>query len=100
MKKALSLASLAGTLFFFRDRAREVDFLIHRGGRYILWDAKLTETPSERDAAGLLQVAESLGKDKVVSIGVICRSPTSYRLRNGVEVLPLETALTRLQKMA
>ncbi|MGH7860559.1 MAG: ATP-binding protein, partial [Candidatus Binatia bacterium] len=32
-------------LFFWRDRVKEVDFLVHRGGRFEIYEAKWTERP-------------------------------------------------------
>jgi hypothetical protein len=35
-----------GSLFFWRDRAREVDFVVDVGGRLELFEAKWTEVPA------------------------------------------------------
>lgn len=67
------LALEGGTsLHFWRDRGREVDFLIHRGGRFELLEAKLTADPTPRDAAQLEDVARVLG-GKVSAQRLLCR---------------------------
>ena len=80
------------TLHFWRDRSKEVDLLVHRGGRFWLADAKWSELPSSSDARRLPQVAGELGPDRVASQALICRTANRYRLHNGVEALPLEQA--------
>lgn len=77
-------------LNFWRDRSREADFLIHRGGRFRLADAKWTERPRARDAAALRKVATMLPSDSVVDLAVICRTPNAYPLDDRVTATPLE----------
>jgi predicted AAA+ superfamily ATPase len=74
---------------FWRDRTKEADFLMHRGGTFDLADAKWAEQPSTRDAATLLRVAAELPKDRVRSCTVICRCANPYPLATGVYVVPL-----------
>jgi len=38
-----------GSLFFWRDRTREVDFVVNAGGRLELFEAKWTELPDLGD---------------------------------------------------
>ncbi len=74
------LALEGGTsLHFWRDREAEVDFVIHRGGRFELLEAKFTEDPTRRDAAQLEAVAERLGAD-VVTQRILCRVRAPVRL--------------------
>ena len=75
---------------FWRDRSREADFLIHRGGRFRLADAKWTEHPRARDATALRKVAALLGADSVAEMSVICRTPNTYPLDDRVGAVPLE----------
>ena len=63
---------------FWRDRSREADFLIHRGGRFHLADAKWTAAPRPRDAAALNKVAAMLPPNSVTSRSIICRTPNAY----------------------
>ncbi len=75
-------------LHFWRDRAKEADFLFHRGGVFDLADAKWTELPSAKDAAALERVAAEVGKTRQAA--VICRTANPYPLSRLVQALPLE----------
>ncbi len=73
------LAVEGGTsLHFWRDRDREVDFVIHRGGRFELLEAKFTADPSPRDVMQLEDLAATLGT-LVTAQRLLCRTkkPTS-----------------------
>jgi predicted AAA+ superfamily ATPase len=82
-------AGRAGSLFFWRDRTREVDFVVDRGGRQELFEAKWTELPTERDAVNLNFVRTVLGKSHVASGAVISRTPNPFPLTNGFRALPV-----------
>ena len=75
---------------FWRDRSREADFLIHRGGRFHLADAKWTAAPRPRDAAALNKVAAMLPPNSVASRSIFCRTPNAYPLNGEVTAIPLE----------
>jgi len=75
-------------LHFWRDRTKEADFLLHRGGVYELADAKWTELPTARDSAGLERIAAELGKS--MRAYIICRTGNPYPLTESVYALPLE----------
>jgi uncharacterized protein len=81
-------AARAGTLYFWRDRTREVDFVIDIGGRLELFEAKWTELPSEGDAANLSRVREVVGKASVKSAAVVCRAGHGYPLGSGFRAMP------------
>ena len=76
-------------LNFWRDRSREADFLIHRGGRFHLADAKWTERPRSRDASALKKVERVLSDSLVESLSVVCRTPNAYPLTEDVAAVPL-----------
>lgn len=61
------------SLHFWRDRGREVDFLIHRGGRFELMEAKFTDEPVARDGAQLGEVAAQLSGE-VTAQRILCRT--------------------------
>lgn len=82
-----------GELFFWRDRTKEVDFVIHRGGRFELFDAKWTEHPDAGDAAALVRVAAELPRGSVSSQQIICRAANPFPLREGVEAIPVGSIL-------
>lgn len=78
------------SLWFWRDRSKEADFLEHRGGRFDLADAKLGAGPSKDDAAQLRRVAGELPAGSVDSLSVICRTDREYPLGELARALPLE----------
>ncbi len=75
---------------FWHDRSREADFLIHRGGRFHLADAKWTQTPRRRDALALNKVAAKLPLGSVASRAIICRTPNAHPLTEEVAAVPLD----------
>ena len=77
---------------FWRDRAREADFLLHRAGRFRLADAKWTAQPKPRHAAALRKVAALLPPDAVQAMCIFCRAPNSYPLGGGVDAEDLSGA--------
>ena len=89
LRRGLLKAGRARELFFWREREREVDFVIHRGGRFVLAEAKWTELPDARAAANLRVVAAQLPKGSVQRRAVICRCRNAYPLGEGVEAVPL-----------
>ena len=94
LRKRLALRQELESLFFFRDRSKEVDFLIHRGGRFHLLECKWTELPSTDDAAGLEHVAGALGATAVLSRTIVCRTPRPFPLRSGVMAIGLADLAT------
>ena len=82
-------AGRTGSLFFWRDRTREVDFVVDAGGRLELFEAKWTELPSVNDTANLDFVRKALGKAVVVGGAVVVRTPNSFPLANGFRALPV-----------
>jgi predicted AAA+ superfamily ATPase len=79
-------AGRAGALFFWRDRTREVDFVVDVGGLLELFEAKWTEVPEARDAVNLEFMRTQVGKARV-SGGVICRAPNAFPFGNGFRAL-------------
>lgn len=77
---------------FWRDRAREADFLLHQGGAFRLADAKWTEHPQARHASALRKVAALLPAEAVKALSIICRAPNAYPLGGGVDAAPLTAA--------
>ena len=74
---------------FWRDRSREADFLLHRGGSFHLADAKWTENPRPRDAAGLRKVAAMLPPGSVASMTLFCRANHAWPVTPDVTAAPL-----------
>lgn len=73
-------AGRSRSLYFWRDRTREVDFVIDTGGRFELYEAKWTEIPDTSDAANLDFVRKSLGSSRTNEAAVISRTPNSFPL--------------------
>jgi predicted AAA+ superfamily ATPase len=82
-------ASRVGSLFFWRDRTREVDFVVDSGGNIELFEAKWMELPDNRDTANLEFVRNALGKKSVTAGAVICRAPNSFPFSNGFRAIPV-----------
>jgi predicted AAA+ superfamily ATPase len=82
-------AGRVGSLFFWRDRTREVDFVVDSGGNIELFEAKWMELPDNRDTANLEFVRNALGKKSVTAGAVICRAPNSFPFSNGFRAIPV-----------
>lgn len=77
------------SLFFWRDRTREVDFVVDVAGRLELFEAKWAEVPAAGDAVNLEFVRNVVGKAKIATAAIICRANNGYPLAAGVRVLPI-----------
>src|ERR1700758_629805 len=82
-------AGRSGSLFFWRDRTREVDFVVDAGGRLELFEAKGTELPDAGDTVNLDFVRHVVGKSRVGCGSVISRTPNSFPLSSGFRALPV-----------
>src|SRR5579859_2704122 len=82
-------AGRLGRLYFWRDRTREVDFVVDVGGRLELFEAKWTELPDEGDAVNLNFVRTVVGKSRVGGGAVISRTPNGFPLSNGFRAVPV-----------
>src|ERR1700731_3441393 len=82
-------AGRVGSLFFWRDRTREVDFLVDVGGQLDLFEAKWTELPGDGDTVNLNFARSVMGKSQVTCGAVISRTPNSFPLRSGFRALPV-----------
>ena len=82
-------AARAGSLFFWRDRTREVDFVVDRAGHLELFEAKWTELPGPGDAVNLASVRDAVGPSRFSSGAIVCRAPHEYPLKDGFRVLPV-----------
>lgn len=82
-------AGRVGSLFFWRDRTREVDFVVDIAGRLELFEAKWAEVPAAGDAVNLDFVRNVVGKSRIAGAAIVCRAPNSYPLATGVRVLPV-----------
>ena len=82
-----------GGLFFWRDRTREVDFVVDTAGRLEIYDAKWTEIPTSADTANLRHVARTLDPAHLAGGGLLCRTPNPFPLEPPFQALsPTELA--------
>lgn len=81
-------AGRSGSLFFWRDRTREVDFVVDIGGRLELFEAKWTELPSVGDTVNLEFVRRIVGRRRITAGAVVCRAPNRFPLAEGFQALP------------
>jgi hypothetical protein len=82
-------AGRQGGLFFWRDRTREVDFVVDIGGRLKLFEAKWTELPDLGDTVNLDFVRKTVGPSHVTSGAVVARTANSFPFANGFRALPV-----------
>src|SRR6202162_518821 len=78
-----------GSLFFWRDRTREVDFMVDTGGRLELFEAKWSALPDVGDTVNLDFVRNVVGKSRVAAGAVVCRASNGFPLANGFRALPV-----------
>ena len=74
-------AGRTGSLFFWRDRTREVDFVVDAGGRLHLYEAKWTEFPAAADAVNLAFVTQ--GRRHRNRLGRLHRLPNARGVSTG-----------------
>ena len=89
LRKRLGRTDELASLSFYRDRAIEVDFVLHRGGRALLFECKWTEQPSRSDFAAMRRLAAELGDDRVAAAQLVCRTPQAHPTPDGWAV-PLD----------
>jgi uncharacterized protein len=80
-------AGRSDALFFWRDRTREVDFVVDAAGRLELLEAKWTEIPDAGDAVNLEFVRNLIGKSRISGGGVVARTSNSFPFPNGFRAL-------------
>jgi len=77
-------------VWLWRDsRGLEIDFLINRGGRFKLIEAKLSEAPERRDAERLKKVASLLGDKSVDRMAIVSRTKQRFPMGDGVDAISL-----------
>lgn len=77
------------SLFFWRDRTREVDFVVDVAGRLELFEAKWAEVPTAGDAVNLDFVRNVVGKARIAGAAIVCRAANGYPLADGMRALPV-----------
>jgi len=77
------------SLFFWRDRTREVDFVAEAAGRLELFEAKWSEAPDAGDTVNLAFLRNLIGKSHCTGGSVLCRAAHSYPLGDGFRAVPV-----------
>ena len=88
LRRELALRPVAAQLGFWRDRSREVDVLLERGGRFWLADCKWSANPGSAETRRLQQVAAQFPAGQVQAMAVICRASHRHPLSESIEALP------------
>jgi predicted AAA+ superfamily ATPase len=70
-------------LFFWRDRGKEVDFIVPKGGRFDLVECKWNESPGVKETEGFEAFSSEFGRSAIDSQTIICRTQASYYLGEG-----------------
>ena len=84
-------AGRQNSLFFWRDRTREVDFVADAGGYLEILETKWTEIPTSSDAVNLQFVRQQIGKSRsrLSTAGVVCRTPNNFLIEDGIRAVPV-----------
>lgn len=89
LRKRLGRTDELRSLFYYRDRSSEVDFVLDRGGRFSLFEAKWTEQPGSSDFVPMHRLADDLGEARVVTRQLVCRAPHRHA-RGQATVVPFD----------
>ncbi|HVL66710.1 MAG TPA: ATP-binding protein [Vicinamibacterales bacterium] len=79
-------AGRAGALFFWRDRTREVDFVVDTGGRLEIVEAKWTELPTTADASNLGALRRATGERRIAAATIVARPANAFTLPGDTRV--------------
>ena len=82
------LAGRTGSLFFWRDRTREVDFVVEAGGRLELFEAKWTELPTASDATNLEFVRSTMPPSKISGGAIVCQTAHRFPVTAHFSAIP------------
>jgi predicted AAA+ superfamily ATPase len=77
------------SLFFWRDRTREVDFLVDAGGQIELFEAKWTELPQAGDGVNLSFARRALGLPAAAGTQIVCRARNAFPIADGLHAVPI-----------
>lgn len=90
IRRAQLARTLSWSVNFYRERIQEVDFLVDRGGRFRLLEAKWSESPDKRDAKPMFRVDSQLGPGLVDSRAVVARVKHPVPLGDGAVGVPVD----------
>ncbi len=95
IRKRLNTQGDHSSIFYWRDRNKEVDFIFPIAGKYHLAEVKWTERPGERDGLGIKQATDFLGSQLIESKTIISRSTVDYLHKQMRVTSPLNFKLPR-----
>ncbi len=94
IRMRLNLLGRYRNLFFWRDRAKEVDFLYHQGGQYLLGEVKFTSHPDRSHLNGIKYVESVLGKENILGSYLFSRAEQQFSVEKNIINLPLQAINT------
>lgn len=94
-KRFLSLKGAWDLWFWRNQKGLEVDFLYHRGGEFVLIEAKGKESPNKKDFTNLEKIVEMLGRKRCKKV-LCCLSPNAYTEKNNISIENIFTIWDRL----
>ena len=81
LRRLLAAIAPRAELAFWRDRTKEVDFLLPTRRGLALIDASWSEFTPPATTARLLRIRDLIGAGQVTTLAVVCRSPHGQSLR-------------------
>lgn len=81
LRRLLAAAAPQAEVAFWRDRTKEVDFLLPTRRGLALVDASWSEFTPPPSAARLLRIRDLVGAGEVATLAVVCRSTHGQSLR-------------------
>jgi predicted AAA+ superfamily ATPase len=91
IRRAQIARSLSWSVNFYRDRTQEVDFLVDRGGRYQLLEAKWGASPDNRDAAPMAKIESQLGNALIDSRAIVARVAHPHPVADSTVAVPVDS---------
>lgn len=82
--KTLSFSSEQESLFFWRDRGKEIDFVVNRGGRFLLLEAKASAQPELSDLAGFQVFGDQIGTGRTIGKRVVCSTTKAFSVSKDI----------------
>ena len=91
IRRAQIARSLSWSVNFYRDRTQEVDFLVDRGGRYQLLEAKWGASPDNRDAAPMAKIESQLGNALIDSRAIVALVAHPHPVDDSTVAVPVDS---------
>jgi uncharacterized protein len=66
---------------FWRDRTKEADFVVPTSRGLVILDAVWSEFAATADLRRLLRIRDEIGPEAVAHVALVCRTPTTQKLR-------------------